>query len=269
MPSTSRCLCLNALHPASYRALLPPGVLAHALVTDPPFLLLTPRRARAASARPRKLHAPEVVRFADAAAYLAFSRAWLAAALPHVSRAGTLAIFTNALGRAPLVAACAEQGWALEGAIPWAKYAARAGAPPQRSSASEVLLRVYETALVLRTPATARAPTHLTRGSLALLSPYADEDVAGGGEGGPHPHPHAKPRGALLPLLAALTRPGDIVLDCFAGSGAIPAAAKAAGRVGLGMELRADWAAQAQARVLREREGAEAGAAAGHEAVQW
>ena len=59
-----------------------------------------------------------MVRFPDAAAYLAFSRAWLAAALPHVSRAGTLCIFTNALGRAPLLAACAEQGWALEGAVP-------------------------------------------------------------------------------------------------------------------------------------------------------
>ena len=104
------------------------------------------------------------------------------AVAPHICRSGSLAIFTNALGRAPLVAAAGALGWELEGAVPWAKYAARSGVRPN-SSANEVLLRVYEAALIFRTRDTLRAPTHLTRGGLALLSAYRDGAAGGAAEG--------------------------------------------------------------------------------------
>ena len=237
--------CMSATHAAAYPALLS-GRLADAIITDPPFLLLTPRRRSAPRVRERKLDDPAVLRFPDTAAYAAFSRAWLAAAVPHLKRSGTLVIFSNALGRPSLVGATAALGWSLEGAIPWAKFSSRAGAPAGHSSANEVLLRVYEHALVFRTPATARPPTFLTQGSLALLSGYSDAppDPSKG-----RPHPHEKPRAALEPLLLAFSSEGGVVLDPFAGSGAIPSAAQALRRTGLGMELRADWAAAAQRRL--------------------
>ena len=50
-------------------------------------------------------------------------------------------------------------------------------------------------------------------------------------------HPTQKPVEALRPLIEAFTRPGDLVLDPFCGSGSTLAAARTAGRDWLGMEL--------------------------------
>lgn len=52
-------------------------------------------------------------------------------------------------------------------------------------------------------------------------------------------HPTQKPVEALLPLIRAYSRPGGIVLDPFAGSGATAVAASQAGRKAIGIEL--DW----------------------------
>ena len=43
-------------------------------------------------------------------------------------------------------------------------------------------------------------------------------------------HPTQKPVAALLPLICAYSRPGDIVLDPFAGSGSTGFAARSCGR---------------------------------------
>lgn len=52
-------------------------------------------------------------------------------------------------------------------------------------------------------------------------------------------HPTQKPVEALQPIIAALSRPGDIVLDPFAGSGSTLVAAQVLGRGYLGIELDA------------------------------
>jgi hypothetical protein len=133
----------------------------------------------------------------------------------------------------------------LEGVIPWAKFSSRE-APPASSTSNEVLLRVYEHALVFRTAATVRAPSLLSQGRLALLSPYTDP--GGGGVGS---HPHEKPAAALEPLIELLTNKGDVVLDPFSGSGAILCAARARGCAAVGLELRGDWAQAAHERLER------------------
>ncbi len=50
-------------------------------------------------------------------------------------------------------------------------------------------------------------------------------------------HPTQKPLGVLLPLIKSFSKPGDMVLDPFAGSGSTCVAAKAVGRQYLGIEL--------------------------------
>ena len=234
---------------ASYVQLLGAAGFCDLLFTDPPFCLLTRRRPggdlRDPKPRARKNDAPGVRRFENAAAYASFSRAWLQHALPRVRPAGHAVVFTNALGRPPLLAAAAAHGFTLRAAVPWAK------APGARGdAASETLLRVYEWALVLSRapplpppPPLQSAPPSLASGSLAVVSGFHDTP------GAPHAHPHAKPFAALAPFLREFSRPGDVVVDCFAGSGAIPCAAAALGRVGLGMELSAENVASAKERL--------------------
>jgi site-specific DNA-methyltransferase (adenine-specific) len=242
-------LVSDATHGEAYAALLG-GALADSLHTDPPYCLLTRRqkdgtlRSPSGAARLRKLDDETVVRFESVRAYSAFTDAWLAAALPRVKPDGTLAIWTNALGRTPLLRAVTARGWVLRGEFVWAKptKAASVGAVEARSS--EVLLRAYESALVFTRCAGTRPPGVVSddweEAALpwAIVSGYTDW----GEEGTAHPHPHHKPFKVIAPLVATWTRKGDVVLDPFVGSGAILAAARRLGRGGLGMEIKQEWA---------------------------
>lgn len=62
-------------------------------------------------------------------------------------------------------------------------------------------------------------------------------------------HPTQKPMEALSPIIAALSRPGDIVLDPFAGSGSTLVAARRLGRGYIGIELDAGHVATARNRL--------------------
>jgi adenine-specific DNA-methyltransferase len=62
-------------------------------------------------------------------------------------------------------------------------------------------------------------------------------------------HPTQKPVPSLKPLIEAFTRPGDVVLDPFCGSGSTLLAAKILGRRFVGIELDAAFCHQAQRRL--------------------
>lgn len=235
-----------------YRKLLGSSGHYDLLFTDPPFCLLTRRRAggdlRDPKPRARKNDAPGVRRFETVSEYADFSRSWLRHALPILRPGSHAIIFTNALGRAPLLSAAAAHGFSLRAAVPWAK------APGARGDATcEALLRVYEWALVLCRapvpPAPAGGAPSLASGALAVVSAFHDAP------GEPPAHPHAKPFAALAPFLGEFSAPGGVVLDPFAGSGAILRAAAALGRVGLGIELDAAYAEAAQRSLSALRKG--------------
>ncbi len=64
-------------------------------------------------------------------------------------------------------------------------------------------------------------------------------------------HPTQKSVRVLQPIVEAFTKPGDLVLDPFAGSGSTCAAAHAAGRAYLGIELDSIHANTAIARLAK------------------
>ncbi len=62
-------------------------------------------------------------------------------------------------------------------------------------------------------------------------------------------HPAEKPIAMLEHIIEATTFPGDIVLDCFAGSGSTLAAALRLGRRGVAMEIEPQWTAYIASRL--------------------
>jgi adenine-specific DNA-methyltransferase len=54
-------------------------------------------------------------------------------------------------------------------------------------------------------------------------------------------HPCEKPLPLMEHIISASTRPGDVVLDCFAGSGSALIAARTLGRRAIGVEVMRQW----------------------------
>src|SRR5271157_2666293 len=68
-------------------------------------------------------------------------------------------------------------------------------------------------------------------------------------DGGRKAHPTQKPEALLARVLLATTKPGDLVLDPFFGTGTTGAVAKALSRRYVGIERDADYVAAAKARI--------------------
>src|SRR5436853_2473657 len=71
------------------------------------------------------------------------------------------------------------------------------------------------------------------------------------GRDGKKIHPTQKPEALLARVILASSRPGDLVLDPFSGTGTTGAAAKRLGRAFIGVERDAAYAAAAEARIAQ------------------
>lgn len=262
----------DARLPRTYQALMN-GAKADACVTDPPYCLLTRRRKggdlRGLKPRQRKLDHDIVVRYESVREYAAFSEHWLAAAVPHLKPHAPMIVWTNQLGKASIAHVAGKLGYThLAGEFIWAKHSSDAAArkhanavdssrpqdPPDAaarpagvaSSSSELLLRVYEIALVLtRQPL---PPPSISDPPIpwSVVTGYHDDAATefmlreSGARDNVNQildHPHRKPLAALRPLIQSWTKPGDLILDPFSGTGAISAAAVSLGRNAVGIEL--------------------------------
>jgi site-specific DNA-methyltransferase (adenine-specific) len=243
-----RIAAADARSREAYAALMG-GEKAAALITDPPYCLLTRRRKGGDLREPkgRKLDHEIVVRFDDVRSYRTFTEAWLPHALACLGPMGMAVLWTNFLGKQPLLDVARAHGFAhLHGEFVWAKRTTE-------TQGSEQLLRVYEVALILgRTPASP-VPLDGQVPVRAVVAGYDDDGEASAAGS----HPHHKPFGVIEPLVRELTRPGEWVLDPFSGSGSIPAAALRLGRRAAGLELKADWAERVRARLAALRAAGE------------
>ncbi|HZH04115.1 MAG TPA: DNA methyltransferase [Myxococcaceae bacterium] len=233
-------MCADAREARGYREALGED-RAQLLLTDPPYCLLTRRRKGGdlRDGRNRKIDRDPVLRFETVRDYRTFTAAWMGEAVRWLTGPAPLIIWTNFLGKAPIFEAAAALGYGqLWGEFVWGKRSREGGG-------NEQLVRVYEVALVLgrvplRPPSVADAPV-----PWSVVTGYDDE-----GEGGQWGHhPHHKPHSALEPLVRLYSRPGELILDPFAGSGSIPASALKLGRDVACLELRPDWAAQVTERI--------------------
>ncbi len=237
---TFRCACADATQDDGYRAVLG-DERADALVTDPPYCLLTRRRKGGDPRDPKgkKVEREPAVRFESVREYRAFTEAWLPKAVSHLAPEAPLVLWTNFLGKEPLLATARAAGYPhLEGEFVWAKRTTE-------REGNEQLLRVYEVALVLLRRAPPKRPPSALAVPWAVVAAYDDD-----GEAARYgAHPHHKPFGALEPLLRTWAPAGALVLDPFGGSGSIPAAAVRLGRRVACLELVPEWAERTLARL--------------------
>lgn len=215
------------------------GERAALLCTDPPYCLLTRRRKGGDPREKRrgvKIDRDPVVRFDDVRAYRRFTEDWLPKAAARCS--GPAVIWTNFLGKEPIRAVAGALGLREAGEFVWAKRTSE-------REGNEVLLRVYETALVfLREPLPLLGPGEPQRVWCVAAGYDDDGEAAAAGS-----HPNHKPFSVIEPLLRQWSRPGDVVLDPFAGSGSIPAAALRLERKPACGEVEPEWAARVTRRL--------------------
>ncbi|MFO0594013.1 MAG: DNA methyltransferase [Myxococcaceae bacterium] len=237
---TAQCVQGDATTQAAWQRALE-GRKAAALISDPPYCLLTRRRkdGQLRDAKDRKIERGPVRRFENVREFREFTRAWLSIAVQHLEPQAPLVLWMNLLGREPMTAVCRELGWThVRGEFVWGKRT-------REGNSGEEILRVVETATVYsRTPA---PPPDFASPAVpwAAVAGYDDDGEATRWGS----HPNHKPFGVLEPLVRTWSAPGTLVVDPFAGSGSIPAAAQRLGRQVACIELESEWAERVTSRL--------------------
>jgi len=234
-----RHLCADATQAENYKILMNEQQ-AQLLLADPPYCLLT-RRNKAGQLRdPKraKINHEAVTRYENVRAYMQFTKQWLHTCCQHLTENAVLCIWTNFLGKAPITAVCKELGYNhFYGEYNWVKLTKEGGG-------NEKLARLYEVALVFSKVPASLLNSDSPAPCWTVLGHYDDHKEAGKWEN----HPNHKSFNVLGPLIRNFSRPGDLVLDPFTGSGSTPAACIKLERIIAGLELRDKWA-----KITRER----------------
>lgn len=150
------------------------------------------------------------------------------------ARSGCGFVFTDyrTVGLVDRAVAAADTGWAVTQCLVWDREGTGMGAPFRAS---------HELIAFCRGPAFKWDGPKNLRNVLRFRWPYGEHEH----------HPAEKPTALLRYLLEAFTRPGQVVLDPFAGSGSTLVAAKQVGRRGLGIEVEEQHCATAARRLAQ------------------
>ncbi len=191
-------------------------------------------------------------RFDDFAAYDRFTRAWLRECHRMLKPDGAIWVIGSYHNIFRLGAALQDEGYWLLNDIVWLKT------NPMPNFKGTRFTNAHET-LIWAAHGKNSRPTF----NYDSLKAFNDDlqmrsdwliPICSGPErlrddGGRKAHPTQKPEALLKRVLLATTKPGDLVLDPFFGTGTTGAAAKALGRRFIGIERDPDYAAAAGARI--------------------
>ena len=191
-------------------------------------------------------------KFADFAEYDRFTRAWLDAARRLLKPAGALWVIGTYHNIFRIGAALQDIGFWILNDVVWRK------ANPMPNFRGRRFTNAHETLLWCARDRDARYTFNYEamkalNDELQMRSDWLIP-ICGGperlrDENGKKAHPTQKPEGLLHRVLLASTRPGDLVLDPFCGSGTTGAVAKRLGRRFVGIERDPTYAALARDRI--------------------
>ncbi|MBT7609627.1 MAG: site-specific DNA-methyltransferase [Bacteriovoracaceae bacterium] len=218
---------------------------AKLIFADPPYCLLTRRNKKTGAlrdAKKAKINHEAVTRYPNVKAYREFTEKWMSAAIKFLDSNGTFAIWTNFLGKKPILETAENLGLFFHSEFIWGKLT-------KETSGNETNVRVYEVALLFKNkpyeseiilPDSAYIPK-------SVITHYDEE----GETGNFNNHPNHKPFSSLEPIIRTYSDVGDRILDPFTGSGSTPAASIKLERVVSGIELREEWAKISQDRLFK------------------
>jgi modification methylase len=201
-------------------------------------------------------------RFASFEAYDAFSRAWLAEARRLLKPDGAIWVIGSYHNVFRLGSSLQDAGFWILNDVVWRK------SNPMPNFRGKRLTNAHET-LIWAAKSDQSKYTFNYEAMKALndgvqmrsdwLIPLCTGAERLKTEGGEKAHPTQKPEALLHRVLVASTRPGDVVLDPFFGTGTTGAVAKRLGRRYVGIEREAAYRAAAERRLAAVRPlGAEA-----------
>jgi modification methylase len=194
-------------------------------------------------------------RFADFASYDAFTRAWLAGCRRVLKPNGTLWVIGSYHNIFRVGAALQDLGFWILNDIVWRKT------NPMPNFRGRRFANAHETLIWAVPSAEAKAyafnydALKVFNDDLQMRSDWLLPICVGEerlrDENGVKVHPTQKPEALIYRVLLATTRPGDIVLDPFFGTGTTGAVAKKLGRHFIGIERDPGYAAVARRRIER------------------
>jgi modification methylase len=191
-------------------------------------------------------------KFADFAAYDRFTHAWLSAARRLLKPSGALWVIGSYHNIFRIGAALQDLGFWILNDVVWRK------SNPMPNFHGRRFTNAHETLLWCAADRNARYTFNYDamkalNDELQMRSDWLIP-ICGGperlrDESGRKAHPTQKPEALLHRVLLASTRPGDLVLDPFCGTGTTGAVAKRLGRRFIGIEREPGYAALARERI--------------------
>ena len=192
-------------------------------------------------------------KFSDFAAYDAFTRAWLMAARRVLKPNGTIWVIGSYHNIFRVGTILQDLGYWMLNDIVWRK------SNPMPNFRGRRFTNAHETMIWASRDQNAKKYTFnydamkMANDEIQMRSDWLFPICNGGerlkGEDGKKVHPTQKPESLLHRVLMSSTKPGDVVLDPFFGTGTTGAVAKRLGRNYVGIERQQDYIDAATARI--------------------
>src|SRR4051812_26847879 len=191
-------------------------------------------------------------KFETFAAYDTFTKAWLHEARRVLKPNGTLWVIGSYHNIFRVGAALQDEGFWVLNDIVWRK------ANPMPNFRGTRFTNAHETLIWASRSEDSRYTFNYRamkalNDELQMRSDWLFPICSGGervkGEGGGKAHPTQKPEALLYRVLLACTKPGDVVLDPFFGTGTTGAVARRLGREWIGIEREKRYVSVARARI--------------------